>query len=167
MSFPNAEYPVLDGVAPSWADIVVKIAGAETPLIEMADIKSINTSCSIEVGEQRGASGGRVLKRTTGSSKHEASMVLYYSGFRKLLQNLKEAAPLRGNQRVVGLVHFGIQFQFQPPNDSAIYEVRIKGCRYLGRDLNPSEGTDAQTVDVKLNPLEVVDMIDGEEVVIL
>jgi len=163
----NQEFPVLDGIAPSWADIIVRVSPAGAPLIEMADIKSINTGTSVEVGEQRGASGGRVLKRTTGAAKYEASMTLYYAGFVKLLRGLKDLAPVRGNQRAISLVHFGAQIQHTPPGSVEIFDMRIKGCRFLGRALNPAEGVDAQTVDVALNPLEIADMVDGVECILL
>lgn len=163
----NNEYPVLDGIAPSWADITVKITPKGAPLIEMKDIAAIKAGVTVEVGEQRGASGGRVLKRTTGQSKHEASMTLYRSGYQKMLRGLKAVAPKRGNQRVLTLVHFGLQVQHTPPGDVEIYEYRVKGARVVGRQLDGAEGVDADQVEVPLSVAEVVDMIDGEEVVML
>lgn len=159
------EFPVLDGICPSWVDIIVRISPIGAPLIEVGDIKSINTGTSVEVGEQR--SGGRVIKRTTGSESSEASMTLYRSGYQKLLRGLKDAAPSRGNQRLVSHVHFGIEVQHTPPGDVEIWCYRIKGCRLMGRALNGSEGNDADTVDVALNPLQIADVIDGEEIVML
>jgi hypothetical protein len=164
----NQDFPVLDGIAPSWADIACTATAAGIPLISMKDIKSINTGTTLEVGEQRGASGGRVMKRSTGSGKHEASAELYYDGYIDFIRKLKGLAPLRGGkQRVIGLVHFGFVMQFTPPGSEEIFETRIKGCRFLGRDINPAEGNDVITVPIKLNPLEIVDMVDGEEVVII
>ncbi len=163
----NNEFPVLDGICPSWADFYCKASPSGVALLDIKDVKSINTGTSMEIGEQRGASGGRVIKRTTGSVKNEASMTLYRSGYQKFLRGLKAAAPLRGNQRAMSLVFFGLQFLWTPPGDVEIYEVRIKGCRYTGRALNTAEGSDADTVDVALNPIEIVDMIDGEECVLL
>lgn len=163
----NNEFPVLDGIAPSWADIIVRATPAGAPLIEMKEIKSISTGTTVEVGQQRGASGGRVIKRTTGSKDDEASSTLYRSGYQNLIRNLAAIAPKRGNQRVVSLVHFGIQVQHTPPGVADIFEFRIKGCRLLGRTLASEEGNEADTVDVTLNPLEIADMIDGVEVVFL
>lgn len=165
----NQEFPALDGIVPSWADVIVKASPVGAPLIDMVDIKSIDTGTELEIGEQRGASGGRVLKRTTGSGKQTAKMVLYSSGFVKFLRGLKGIAPSRkgGAQKVIGLAHFGLQIQFTPIGSVEIYETRIKGCRYTGRGLNAAEGTDAQTVDVGLNPIEIVDMIDGIECVLI
>jgi hypothetical protein len=164
----NNEFPILDGIAPSWADILVRATPAGAPLIDMKEIKSISTGTTVEVGEQRGASGGRVMKRTTGSKSDEAASTLYRNGYQGLLRNLKAIAPKRTNgQRVVSLVHFGIQVQHTPPGLSDIFEYRIKGCRLLGRQIASEEGNDADTVDLTLNPLEIADMIDGEEVVFL
>jgi hypothetical protein len=164
----NNDYPILDGVAPSWADIIIRATPDGAPLIDIKDIAAINTNSVVEVGEQRGASGGRVVRRTTGQVSYEASMTLYRSGYQKLVRGLKAAAEsaglLRGNQVLISLVHFGIQVQHTPFNDVEIYEYRIKGCRLLGRDLNGAEGTDADQVEVALSPLEIVDMIDGKEI---
>jgi hypothetical protein len=163
----STDFPVLDGIAPSWADIIVRATPAGGALIEMKDISAINTGRSVEVGEQKGASGGRVIKRTTGEAKYEGSLTLYRSGYQKLLRGLMELAPSRGNQRIISLVHFGIQVQHTPPGDVEIYEYRLKGCRLIGGTVNSAEGTDADTVEVPLSVLEIVDMIDGVEVVML
>lgn len=163
----NNEYPVLDGIAPSWADIIVKATPKGAALIDIKDIAAINTGTTVEVGEQRGASGGRVIKRTTGSVSYEASITLYRSGYQKLVRGLMAIAPTRGNQKVISLAHFGIQVQHTPPGDIEIYEYRLKGCRILGRSLNGAEGTDADQVEVPLSVIEIVDMIDGVEVVSL
>jgi hypothetical protein len=161
----NNDYPVLDGIAPSWADIAVKLAANGAALIELKDIKAINTGCKIEVGSQY--AGGRVMKRTTGSSTYDASMTVYREAWQRMLRTLKGVAPKRGNQSILGLVHFGINVQHTPPGSVELFEYRIKGCRILGRNLNGAEGNDADVVEIPLSPIEIVDVIDGEEVVIL
>jgi hypothetical protein len=161
----NNDYPVYNGIAPSWADIIVRITPDGAPLIDMKDIKSINTGRKVEVGEQR--AGGRVKKRTSGSGSQTASATLYRDGYQQLLRGLLALAPRRGNEAQVSLVHFGIQIQWTPPGSVEVYERRIKGCRLLGDDLNGAEGPDADTVDIELNPIEIADVIDGEEVVLL
>ncbi len=143
------------------------MSGSGLTLLEMKDIKSISTGTTLEVGEQRGASGGRVIKRTTGTGKAEASAELYYSGYVKFIRTLKSVAPKRGNQRILGLVHFGFTLIWTPPGSDEIFESRIKGCRFMGRESNPTEGNDAHTIPIKLGPLEVVDMCDGEECVLI
>ena len=163
----NQRYPTLDGIVPSYADIAVAIRGQSTPLIEMVAIKSINTGITVEVGEQRGASGGRVLARTTGSSKVEASAELYYNGYKQMLRGLMAEAPTRGNEVLVSLVHFDIQVTFSLPNSAELYEFVVQGCRLLGRDINPAEGPDAVSVPIKLNPVKIADIVDGKEVVYL
>lgn len=161
------DYPVLDGIAPSWADIIVRISPDGAPLIEMKDIVAINTGTTVEVGELRGASGGRVIKRTRGAVSYEASMTLYREGYQKLCRGIMGLAPLRGNQRLVSLVHFQVQVQHTPPGSSEIFEYRVKGCRMLGRTANGTEGVDADQVEVSLSPIEIADVIDGVEVVML
>lgn len=160
----NNDFPVLDGIAPSWADIIVRATPLGGPLIDIKDIKSIETGVTVEVGEQRGASGGRVMKRTTGAVSYEAKATLYRDGYDNLIEKLSALAPKRGKQDLVSLVTFGIQVQHTPPGSSKIFEYRIKGCRLLGRTLASAEGTDADTVDLVLNPLEIVDIKNGREI---
>lgn len=160
----NQAFPILDGIAPSWADMSVKAVPSGVAIFDMADIAALNTGTTVEVGEQRGLSGGRVLKRTTGSQSHETSITFYRSGYQKALRNLKALAPLRGNQRAISLVHFDMIVQHTPPNDVEIYEYRLKGVRLLGRSMAHAEGTDADKVEVPCSIAELVDMIDGEEV---
>jgi hypothetical protein len=75
--------PLINGFAPSWCDIAVRISPGGGPLIEIGDIAAIDYNGSVEIGEQR--EGGRVVNRTRGSSSYEASMTLYASGYQKLL----------------------------------------------------------------------------------
>ena len=165
----NNKYPVYNGVAPSWADIQVKCSPDGAELIDIEDIKAINSGVSIEVGEQR--AGGRVFKRTSGSRSDEASLTLYLSGYQKLLRNLKAAAEAagetRGAQTVIGRITFDLQFQYSLPNDDEIYECRIRGARVMGRTRNDAEGTDPSEVEVPLSPAEVVDVVDDTEIILL
>jgi hypothetical protein len=163
----NNDYPIYNGIAPSWADFSLKISGTDITLIEMKDISAVNTSRTVEVGEQRGASGGRVMSRTTGSSSQEASVTLYKSGLIQLYRGLLAAAPVRGNQKVISLVHFDMHLQWTPAGSVEIFDRRVKGCRVIGDTMNGAEGTDADQVEVPLSVIQIVDMVDGFEVVLL
>lgn len=167
----NQAYPSLQDVEPSWADIGVHATVSGAALLEMADIKSIKWSRKVEVGEKRGASGGRVMARTTGQGSQEASAVLYRSGMRKLVKALVTAATAagytRGNQVTISNVSFDFDIQHTPPGESEIYHVRIKGCRYLGDSDDMKEGTDPDTLEITLNPIEIANVINGQEVVLL
>jgi hypothetical protein len=161
------EFPVLDGIAPSWADISVKASPYGGALIETPDLAAINTGRSIEVGVQRGASGGRVMQTTTGQGDQECSLTLYQNGFQKFLRALMALAPSRNGQVVLSIVHFDIQIQFQPPGSVEIYERHVRGCRVISDALNPAEGSEANKVEVGLHCKQIVDIIDGREVVLL
>lgn len=161
------EYPTLNDYAPSWADIITSFQVYGGQLLNTIDYKSLNWGSTVEVGEQRGASGGRVMKRTRGQVSHEASAEMYRSGHRRLLRALMEKAPTRGNQVLVSLVAFDILIQHTPPGESDIYVTKIKGCRLLGHNAAFGEGSDADVIPVTLNPMEVVNIIDTKEVVLL
>ena len=174
--------PLINGFAPSWCDIAVRISPGGGPLIELGDIAAIDYNGSVEIGEQR--EGGRVTNRTRGSSSYEASMTLYASGYQKLLAGLVAAAPLRGKQSLLSLAVFSINIQFTPPTGGGvagqaigavagalgvggIFETRLKGCRVIGRNISAAEGNDAQQVEVPLSVIEIVDVIGGKEIVLV
>jgi hypothetical protein len=161
------EYPTLNDYAPSWADIQTTFTVDGGSALDMIDYKGIKWSSSVEVGTQRGASGGRVMKRTTGAKTDEASATLYRSGLRKLIRALMAKGTTRGNQVAIGTVAFDILIQHSPPGDPEIYVEKLKGCRLLKIDRTMTEGVDAEEVEVDLNPIEVVQIIDGKEVVLL
>lgn len=163
----NQAYPSLNDIEPSWADIATTFTVFEGDLLDMADIAALKWSRKVEVGERRGASGGRVMARTTGQGSQEASATLYRSGLRRLVKSLMSKAPLRGNQRLIGLVAFDILVQHTPPGEVEIYVTKIKGCRYLGDSDDMKEGNEADKVEVTLNPIEIVHIINGEEVVLI
>lgn len=174
--------PLINGFAPSWCDIAVRISPGGGPLIEIGDIAAIDYNGSVEIGEQR--EGGRVVNRTRGSSTYEASMTLYASGYQKLLAGLVAAAPLRGSQSLLSLAVFSVNIQFTPPTGGGlagqalgavagalgvggIFETRLKGCRIIGRNISAAEGNDAQQVEVPLSVIEIVDVIGGKEIVLV
>jgi hypothetical protein len=163
----NQLYPSLKDIAPSWADIAVTSTIYDGPLLEMADISAINWSRTVEVGEKRGASGGRVMARTTGSLSQEASMTLYKSGYLRFIGALKDVAPSRGNQKLISLVVFDVMIEYTPPGSDDIFRTKIKGCRLLGDSADAAEGTDASVVELTLSPIEIVNIVDGEEVALI
>ena len=63
---PNQAFPSVNGHECSWADIAVDFnipGGSTVPLVELESIKH---SGKVAVGESRGTSGGRPMKRTAG-----------------------------------------------------------------------------------------------------
>lgn len=163
----NQLYPVINGIDPSWADIKVTAAPDGAPLLTMDDVASIDCGSSVEVGFRKGASGGRVMGRTTGEKSDEFSWSLYRVGFDKLLRGLMLLAPSRGNQKVVSVVPFGVTVQHTPPGSDSIFEYRAKGCRLIGMNFSHAEGVDADKVEVPLSIVELAYFIDGQEVVLL
>jgi len=163
----NQEFPTVDGISPSWADIQATFTVTGGDLLQMSDIAGIKWSRKVEVGEQRGTSGGRVMARTTGQVSYEASATLYRSGLRKLQKALVKKAPTRGNEAVIGVVAFDLLVQHTPPGETEIYTTKIVGCRYLGDSDDMKEGTESDKVEVTLNPIRIVNILDGKEVSLL
>jgi hypothetical protein len=76
-------------------------------------------------------------------------------------------APTRGNQVLIGRVAFDVTIQHTPLGETEIYETTMKGCRYLGDSEDNGEGSDADQIEVDVNPIEVANIIDGKEVVLI
>lgn len=163
----NQAYPSLNDIEPSWADIAITQTVDGGALLGLEAIASLKWSRKVEVGVRRGASGGRVMARTTGQVSYEASAVFYRSGLRAMIKALMAVAPSRGNQLIISLVPFDIMVQHTPPGETEIYQVNIKSCRFLGDADDMKEGSDADKVEVTLNPIEIANIINGQEVVML
>ena len=160
-------FPSLNDIEPSWADIIVTATVSGGILVGIEAIAALKWSRKVEVGERRGASGGRVMARTTGQSSFEASGTFYRSGVRSLEKALMAVAPRRGLQAIISLVSFDIMVQHTPPGEIEIYQTLIKGCRYLGDSDDMKEGSDADKVELTLNPMEIVKLDNGQEIAIL
>jgi hypothetical protein len=161
-------YPTLNDYAPSWADLTCTLSvHGGGPILSIWDIAALKFASTVEVGEQRGTSGGIVMKRTTGSLKDEASATFYRSGLRKLLEGLRTVAPLRGAQRRVSLVAFDMVLHHSPPGEPDIYIHKILGCRLLGFSSDMAEGPEADKVELALHPMQNVQVIGGEDVVLI
>ncbi len=160
-------FPTVNEITPSWSDIGITINVDVGQTLETIDYQGVKFASKVEVGAQRGTSGGRVMKRTQGSKTDEASLTMYKSGLRALQKALAEVAPKRGNQVLVSLVTFDVLVQWTPVGETEIYTTKIKGCRLLERSEDAKEGNDAAIVEVGLNPMEIVDVIDGQEVMLL
>jgi hypothetical protein len=171
----NQAYPSLNDIEPSWADVGITFALsaglAPGPVIPMSAIAAIKWSRKVDVGERRGASGGRVMAQTTGQLTNDATMTLYKSGKQIFLVALTAMAQaqglVRGNQAIISLVRFDITIQYTPPGSTDLYESAIKGCRYLGDDDDAKEGTDPSKIDITMKPIEIADLINGVEAVLL
>jgi hypothetical protein len=163
----NQAYPVLNGVEPSWADIAVTATVSGGELIQMSDISAIKWARKVEAGKKKGTSGGRVMGRTVGEQTNETGFTLYRFGYRSLIRSLAKVAPSRGNQKLISLVYFDIMIQHSVPDDLEIYQTKIKGCRLMSDSDDMKEGTDADQIEIGLDPMEIVNILDGEEITLI
>ena len=141
------EYPTLNEVEPSWADVRASfpIYGGQT--IITPDIAAIKWSDKVEVGLVRGANGGRKLRRTTGQYDCEATLTFYRTGWKLFRTALAAMNPQ------ISLVGFDIIIQHTPPGLVDIFNVKIAGCRILGRSLDMAEGADPEKIEIPVNPM--------------
>jgi hypothetical protein len=160
------EFPLLNGVEPSWADASIKFTVYDGETISSADIAGLDVSDSLDIGVTRGT-GAQKRKRTTGQEDNECTLKLYRSGYRALVRAIMAKAPTRNGQKQVGLVLFDIFYDHTPPGETDIFKLRVLGCRIAGRSFSGAEGSAADQVEVPVNCMKIVEIIDGEEVVLV
>ncbi len=156
---PNQDFPSVQELECSWADIACTFnvpGGANVPLV---DLEAIKWSRKVDVGETRGTSGGRVMKRTAGSETVEASASMTRSGVAQLVEALEVAAEaagtVRGNEVIISGVGFDILIQYTPLGASRIYTAKLSGCRFLGDADDAKQGNDASMIELTLNPIKI------------
>lgn len=163
----NQEFPSIQDFAPSWADIGVTLQVNQAATLNTSDIAAIKWGDKVDVGEQRGTSGGRVIKQTQGSVANDASITFYMSGWRKLVRGLKVKAPSRGPQKLISLVFFDVVINYTPIGEPDIYTTKLVGLRVLGRSADTKEGNDPDQKEITFKPLQIIEMDGTDEIVLL
>ncbi len=156
----NLEFPSVQEQECSWADIKVTFLVAGGSTIPLVDLEAIKWSRKVEVGESRGTSGGRVMKRTAGAESVEASASVTRAGHARLMEGLEEAAvsadQIRGDQVILSGVAFDVTVQHTPLGSDRIYEAKLVGCRYLGDSSDMKQGNEADMIELTLNPMQIL-----------
>lgn len=157
----------LNEAAVSWAECeIVPIIPGAAPLPDI-DWKSLDFDETISRGWQRGK-GGKKKKKTTGQLESSASGSLYREGLKALKRGLLAVAPQNAEgQYQLSKVRFNIPVTHSYEGDSEIYHFELRGCTLDKNALKLAEGPDADLVDIDLNPTQIVEIIDGKEVVLL
>lgn len=143
----------------SWADLTVTINVIDSAEVKVTDLEACKWGGKVEVGESRGLSGGRRMKRTRGSVTCEGSATATRSGWMALLEALEVAALAknlkRGDRVPISLVEFDVLFQHTPLGDSRIYVTKMTGCRLLDHGSDMKQGNEADVIELNLDPMEV------------
>jgi hypothetical protein len=143
----------------SWADLSVTINIIDAAELKVTDLEGCKWGAKVEVGESRGLSGGRRMKRTRGSVSYEGSASATRAGWMALLEGLETAAMakglVRGDRILIGAVEFDVLFQHTPLGDSRIYATKMTGCRLLEHGSDMKQGNDADVIELNLDPMEV------------
>lgn len=142
---PEQEYPTINGIEPSWADVAISIPLYSGPTVKTNDIAAIKVSDKVTVGMKKGTSGGRILARTVGELESDASITFYLGGWRVHMR------ALAAKNKRISLVGFDVQVLFTPPGETDIYKFKLVGGRVIGRSLDMAEGSDAQKIEIPLS----------------
>lgn len=158
------EYPTLQGDAPSWADIETDHIIYDGEIVSTKDYQAINWERTVEVGELRGASGGRVRRRTRGQVSYTLSVTYYKDGARRMRDALAATALAKGyvdaqGRPQISRVPFSLLSKHSVDGDARIHTMLAQGLRWLGESGTSTEGVDAETVEVTFSPMEIE--VDG------
>ena len=161
-----------DGNAVSWNELSLLCAIDGGSILPIIDIKSIDTESSVDRGDQRGLSGGRIRKRTTGQLSNSASMSLYTEGLDALERSLVTAALASGFVNADGNVQlsrvlFNIISIYSFAGSPTIYHKELLGCHLNKDSAKAAEGPDPNLIDIELAPLQIVKVINGVRTVLL
>lgn len=143
------EFPTINEVEPSWADLAINIPLYSGPTVQTKDIAAIKYNDKVDVGVKRGTNGGRKTGRTTGQLDNDASITFYLNGW-KILRT-----ALASKDKRISLVGFDIMVQFTPPGSPDIISHKIVGCRVVGRTFDLAEGPDPQKIEIPLNIMNI------------
>ncbi len=141
------DYPTINGFAPSWADLKVRIPLYDGPEVKTSDIAAIAWSDTVTTGKKRGTSGGRVAGSTTGEYDADGSITFYLEGWRTFRR------ALASKNKRISLVRFDVLVQHTPPGETDIHNAKMVGCRVLSRSAQEAEGADPSKREI---PLEVI-----------
>lgn len=143
----------------SWADLAVTLNVPGGATLSLVDLESVSWGRTLERGESRGLSGGRPMKRTAGSVSFEAAATISRGGAAILYEALEAAAEanglVRGNEVIISAVRFDLLFQHTPLGDSRIYATKIYGCTLDGDSSAMQQGSDADMIELTLNPISI------------
>lgn len=151
----------------SWSEIeiVANVSGGGS--FPDIDFKSLDCESKVDRGFQRGQ-GGHVKSKTTGMLTDTASASLYRSGLRALVRALGAVAPQDAAGRYqLSKVRFDLIVNHSFADDSDIHCLKILGCSLDKTTFKMAEGADADVVDVDLNPIRIIEVVDGKEMVLL
>jgi hypothetical protein len=143
----------------SWADLSITLNVPDGATASLLDIEGWKWARKLDVGESRGTSGGRPMKRTRGSASYEASATATRGGWMQILEMIEVAAialnEVRGDRVKIGGVAFDVLLQHTPLGDTRIYSAKLSGCRFLGDSSDMKQGNEADMIELTLNPIEI------------
>lgn len=144
-----AEYPAINGFAPSWASVEISILGEITSLV-----KGVEYSNARSRGMGRGPSGRKRL-RTQGDDEPEASITFFQQGFDDLVDKLSAAGLGQTPQRGWQDVEFEVVVNWER-GDGTIATRTLERCLVDEFSESGEEGEDPIEVECTLNVMDVV-----------
>lgn len=137
MAAPN--YPVINGVSHSWADVSIDLNGEI-----FVGVLALNYSSALEPGEVRGT-GPEVLAHTRGDATHEGSLELLKADGEAFLAALGDG---------FGEVRFTVTASYGAEGLPVVTD-RLIGCRIKNLSQDGAQGTDPSKITLDLAPLSI------------
>lgn len=142
--------PLINGIAYGYAEIVLTIDGES-----FTAIKSINYKTSVSRGKLRGTSM-RPLAMTSGEADYDADLEISEDDYRALITRFGDGFLKRKFDVTISKSNDDGSGQ---DDGTVTITDKLKGCRMKGPEHNHAQGTDAITVRV---PLDVMQILEGD-----
>jgi len=159
--------PTVNDYEISWPEIALKLMLDGASTLEIVDCLGIKFESKLSTSRSGGTSG-RKTKETSGEAEYSGSWTLTKSGLLQLKTALISVAPKRNGIAILSMPRFTVVVQHSTiVNPSLVHTTTLKGCRYRGESEDNKSGSDALTVELPLDPLEITHIVNGQECALL
>jgi hypothetical protein len=155
------DYSTLASQARSWADVIATIVIHDGETIDDVDIAALSVGSARSRGTQN--KHGRPYARTRGTTTYSGSITFYDSGWDAVIPALQAQAV----SKAIDLfdVSFDIIVKRKAVDSTDVSTHIVRDCVIDENAWDFSEGDDPDQTPITLNVMQLVQIVNGEEVV--
>lgn len=155
------DYSTLASQARSWADLLATIVIHDGETLEDVDIASLSVGASRSRGTQ--LKHGKKYARTRGTTDYSGSVTFYDSGWDAFMPAMQAQASAKN--LALFDVSFDIIVKRKAVDSTDVSTHIVRDCVIDEDSWDFSEGDDPDQTAITLNVMQLVQIVDGEEVV--
>ena len=150
------EYPLIQGQATSWAEVVPSLQIHGGAAFKTSDFSEFSWSDTLTPGDVQGT-GPHKVARTVGMYECEGQMAMYYA------KSVAFEAALAAVNPKIGLAKFDLVISWEPldvetgSGTGQVFTVKLVACRISSRQISTAPGPDALVKTYPLSMLRIED----------